>query len=117
MFLIDIGPCKLFPCDVNAVNCTNSGLQTNTAADRICGPCRERYATQGDQCIDIELAEASLEIIAAGNAEQFASIASTAVQQRFLNQNATNDLVTIVDKITTVLFIYSFNRLLIFFLD
>jgi hypothetical protein len=117
VFLIDIGPCKLFPCDVNAVNCTNSGLQTNTAADRICGPCRERYATQGDQCIDIELAEASLEIIAAGNAEQFASIASTAVQQRFLNQNATNDLVTIVDKITTVLFIYSFNRLLIFFLD
>ncbi len=102
-FSLDLGPCKFFPCDVNAVNCTTSGLQTNTSADRTCGPCRERYAKQGDRCIDIELAEASLETIAAGNVERFASMASTAVQQRFLNQNATNDLVTIVDKITTVL--------------
>jgi hypothetical protein len=114
-----LSACNLFPCDVNAVNCTNSGLRTNTTADRICGPCRQHYEQEGDRCIDIALAETSLEAIASGNAEHFSSIASAAVLQRFQNQDAIDDLVTITEKIIAVSFrfVHHSSQFILFLLD
>ena len=91
-FAVPSSACLAFPCDVNSVNCTSSGLHTSTAADRICGPCRSGFVFVGEVCIDIELRDIALENIGSGNLANFTVLVATAVVQRTQNANGVENI-------------------------
>jgi hypothetical protein len=72
--------CTKFPCDVNSQGCLLvSGSNTNSAADRMCLPCRSGFMADGSLCIDAQLLQISMENVGAGNAAWFASKVTTSL--------------------------------------
>jgi hypothetical protein len=94
--------CTSFPCDVNALNCSLSGLSTNTSSDRICGPCRWGFRKLEDECIDIELDDIFHENIAAGNVAAYAAQLASIVTNRPQNQQEVSDLLSIALDLSLV---------------
>lgn len=94
--------CTLWPCDVNSLNCTVSGLMTNTSADRTCGNCRFGFQPQGDLCIDVEIQDVSVQPVALGNVANLSSTIATAMVQRQQNVQAVTNVLTFTSKVAQV---------------